>query len=200
MINVYIDGLCQPVNPGGIATYGYVFEGDVNEIGFGFVGQGSGMSNNVAEYAGLIAALQHLIKYGKQQEQIVIYSDSRLLINQMKDKWKAHGGLYLSYYKQAKRLTTTFQNVSFKWLPREQNTRADQLSRDAYEQYLQLDKVQTRHTPLIKKEEQQKACINCNWMKVVGPHIGCYEGDKWQKWISKKSAIKNSCKFYVQNS
>ncbi len=182
MIEVYIDGLCELSNPGGIATYGYVFEEDVNETGFGFVGRGEAMSNNVAEYAGLIAALQLLLHLGKQNKQIIIYSDSQLLINQMSDKWQVHEGFYVFYWKRAKRLSTKFPNSSFKWVPREQNTKADQLSRDAYKEYCELDSRKTEHLQLKKYVDPQETCMNCQWMKVEAPHIGCYEGGKWRKW------------------
>ncbi len=53
---VNIDGLCEPVNPGGIATYGYVIRDESGSLiakKSGVVGKGAGMSNNVAEYAAL---------------------------------------------------------------------------------------------------------------------------------------------------
>jgi ribonuclease HI len=140
MMKVYIDGLCEPINPGGIATYGYILIGDINEEGYGFVGRGEGMSNNVAEYSGLVASLQMLIHYGKNKNKIIIYSDSKLLVNQMSGKWQARKGLYLFYWKIAKHLSTKFSDLSFQWIPREENTKADQLSRDAFKEYSKLYK------------------------------------------------------------
>ncbi|NTW37475.1 MAG: ribonuclease H, partial [Syntrophobacteraceae bacterium] len=50
MITVYFDGLCYPKNPGGVAAYGYLVYRDSEPIwrGFGGVGEGRGMTNNVA--------------------------------------------------------------------------------------------------------------------------------------------------------
>lgn len=57
-IQVYFDGLCQPVNPGGIACYAFIVKNGENTIypEYGFVARDS--TNNVAEYAALIKALK----------------------------------------------------------------------------------------------------------------------------------------------
>jgi hypothetical protein len=31
-----------------------------------------------------------------------------------------------------------------------------------------------------------KTCNNCYWLHESEPHIGCYHGSKWRKWIPKK--------------
>jgi len=87
MLKVYIDGLCKPKNPGGIAAYGIVVYIDDTRTykNKGVVGEGSKMSNNVAEYAALCSALSRLAeKYS--QDPITIMSDSQLLVNQMNKK------------------------------------------------------------------------------------------------------------------
>ena len=67
-ITVYFDGACDP-NPGGHAGWGAVITIDGKSEGlFGYVGFGPTMSNNVAEYAGLIGALEELVRRGLQAE------------------------------------------------------------------------------------------------------------------------------------
>lgn len=63
-IEVFIDGLCEPMNPHGTAAYGIVIYRDGVQIKTlkGIVGSGTGMSNNVAEYSGLV----ELIKYFRE--------------------------------------------------------------------------------------------------------------------------------------
>ena len=63
MIEVYFDGACEPVNPKGIATYGYVVYRNGKKIreDCGLVGIGQGATNNIAEYTALIKALEYLI-------------------------------------------------------------------------------------------------------------------------------------------
>ncbi len=132
---VYVDGLCEPVNPGGTATYGYVVRNDAGrDIArkSGVVGKGPEMSNNVAEYAALCEAFRFLIKEKMTRLPIEIRSDSRLLVNQMKGEWKFHNGLYAQKYRDAKALATQVDRVKFRWIPREENKEADALSREAY--------------------------------------------------------------------
>jgi len=132
---VYVDGLCEPVNPGGTATYGYVIRNEAGRViarKSGVVGKGPEMSNNVAEYAALCEALRFLIREKMTRLPIEIRSDSRLLVNQMKGEWKFHKGLYAQKYEEAKALATQFDRVKFRWMPREQNKEADALSREAY--------------------------------------------------------------------
>ena len=134
-IVVHVDGLCEPVNPGGTATYGYVIRNDGGrdiDRKSGIVGKGSGMSNNVAEYAALCEALRFLVKEKMTRLPIEIRSDSRLVVNQMKGKWKFRKGLYACKYSEAKDLTAQFDIITFRWIPREENKDADALSREAY--------------------------------------------------------------------
>ena len=136
MIIVNIDGLCEPVNPGGIATYGYLIcdaDGSLIAKKSGYVGKGPLMSNNVAEYAALCESLDILLRRHLEDAAIMVRSDSKLVVNQMAGNWKFHKGLYKGNYEKAKLLATKFTRLSFQWIPREQNEEADQLTRDAYE-------------------------------------------------------------------
>ena len=60
MISIFFDGACEPVNPGGTASYGWVIKKDGKTIlsGSGIVGSGEGMTNNVGEYHGLIEGIK----------------------------------------------------------------------------------------------------------------------------------------------
>jgi len=125
MIKVFIDGACEPINPGGTAAYGLIVYRD-NTLIFQkgeVIGSGSEFSNNVAEYAGLLAFLN----LRKVNEPATIYSDSQLLVNQMSGLWSAHKGLYLGNYKKAINLCAG-QPFRFIWIPKEENIEADTLS------------------------------------------------------------------------
>lgn len=92
VIEIWIDGACEPVNPGGTATYGLVVKDDRQVVhqGSGRVGSGEGMSNNVAEYAGLIAALRYL--RSREFHRAIIFSDSQLVVRQSRGEWAANSG------------------------------------------------------------------------------------------------------------
>jgi ribonuclease HI len=136
MITVYFDGLCYPKNPCGVAAYGYLVyrDGELIHSGFRAVGEGKGMTNNVAEYEGLMAAAQWLKDEGIR-EKTVIKGDSQLVIRQMKGEWKISSATSKKYVPEIRRLLAG-KDVSFSWIPREENEGADKLSRVAYDGYL----------------------------------------------------------------
>ncbi|WP_330999876.1 ribonuclease HI [Archaeoglobus neptunius] len=143
---MYFDGLCEPRNPGGVGAYGFVVYIDNRKVheGYGVVGEGKGMSNNVAEFSGLVAALEWLLENG-YSERIVVRGDSQLVINLMNCTWRAKGGMYYPYYLKAIELAKNFQNITFEWVPREQNEVADRLSREAYEEYCRAKEKKVRY-------------------------------------------------------
>ena len=136
VLEVYIDGNCEPTNPGGTASYGLViYRGKARLLAkSAIVDTGDKMSNNVAEYAGLIAFFEWADN--QPAEETVIKSDSQLLINQMRGEWQARQGLYLPYYRKAMAYLINHTQLAgrklyqFKWIPREENWEADRLSRD----------------------------------------------------------------------
>lgn len=136
-IRVYIDGLCQPKNPEGIACWAFcIYKGDTKLVErWGVVGEGKGMSNNLAEYVALREALRELIARNLYREDITVYSDSQLIVNQMEGIWRVKEGMYLQGYIEASRLVRKFIKINFVWIPREENVEVDTLSRKAYEEY-----------------------------------------------------------------
>jgi ribonuclease HI len=134
-IKAYFDGCCEPVNPGGTASYGaVVFINDVriwdcSKIFYPVKGKEKETSNNVAEYSGFIAILEYLIENELEGSQITIYGDSKLVIEQMKGNWRMVKGFYLPFAKRAKELVRNFKKLKLVWIPREQNSIADELSK-----------------------------------------------------------------------
>ena len=106
MITVYFDGLCYPRNPGGVAAYGYAVFRDGKPIwrGFGAVGEGRGMTNNLAEYEALMAAAQWLVHEGIE-EKIAIRGDSELVIKQMKGEYKVSSATSRKYVPRLWRIS-----------------------------------------------------------------------------------------------
>jgi probable phosphoglycerate mutase len=98
----------------------------------GYVGYGRGMTNHVAEYCGCIAVLEEIAKH---EGDAIVLGDSAMVINQMKGQWNATKGDYLPYYEQAKAHLGVIGEgrVSFQFIPRAENARADALSNKAAE-------------------------------------------------------------------
>ena len=132
-LEIRFDGACEPVNPGGIATYGYVIRKDGNIIasGRGEAIRGKQATNNYAEYYAALVAL--LTAYTKFPEcTVVIAGDSQLVINQMAGKWRIKAQNLKPLYDSLKRIEGFFPAVSWKWVCREANQEADTLSKLAY--------------------------------------------------------------------
>lgn len=136
MITIYFDGLCYPKNPGGVAAYGYLVRRDGRTVhtGFGAVGEGRGMTNNVAEYEALMAAARWLVDE-EIDEKVLIKGDSELVIKQMTGQYRVSSETSKRYVPEIKDLLKGL-DVSFSWVPREENEEADALSRMGYEGYL----------------------------------------------------------------
>ncbi len=144
MITAYFDGLCYPKNPCGIAAYGYTIykDGELLHKGFRAVGEGSGMTNNVAEYEGLLAALSW-IKDNGIDDKVVVRGDSQLVINQVSGRWQVKSRTSSKYVPEIKEIMKEM-DVALEWIPREKNVEADELSRVAYERYKAKKSISSR--------------------------------------------------------
>jgi len=134
VILVNCDGLCEPVNPGGTACYGWVAYRDGEKLGegCGVVCSGPGATNNVAEYTAVIRALEWLLGRGLKDEDVEVRSDSQLCMFQLNGVYAVRSPRILPLYEEAVSLARRFRRVRFRWVPREQNGEADALSRRAY--------------------------------------------------------------------
>ena len=124
------DGSIWPKNPGGHTGWGFVImiPGQPYIRRCGYVGEGAGMSNNVAEYSGLINGMAMAKAVGVKN--LAVRGDSQLVINQMGDKKWACGAVNLVPLKaKADYLVKMFERVKFEWNERESNTASDDLSK-----------------------------------------------------------------------
>jgi ribonuclease HI len=133
LIIANIDGLAEPRNPG-TGTFGYVIYKGKEKLAEGEGLAGYEVTNNYAEYFALVEALRKL-KELRVEGDVVVRSDSQLLVGQMSKGWKVKRGGYLGMLKEARDLLKEFSSITFEWIPREQNEEADLLSRIAYEKH-----------------------------------------------------------------
>ncbi|HVL67157.1 MAG TPA: ribonuclease HI family protein [Vicinamibacterales bacterium] len=123
MITAYIDGGARG-NPGpaGYGVYIELPDGSSEEL-HGALGIAT---NNVAEYNGLLAALQWALDHGHLD--VRIRADSELLVKQMRGEYKVkHPGLQ-PLAARARLLVAQLGRVTFEHVRREQNKDADRLS------------------------------------------------------------------------
>ncbi|RLF15495.1 MAG: ribonuclease H [Thermoprotei archaeon] len=141
IIKVYVDGCCEPVNPGGIAAYGFVVykngEKIYEECGIVGVGAlGDDVSNNVAEYVALIKALEYLLRAGLTDRRITVMSDSQLIVRQIRGEYSVRAPRLIMLHRKATELLNKFIECRVEWIPREMNEEADSLSKKAYLQFV----------------------------------------------------------------
>jgi ribonuclease HI len=86
-------------------------------------------TNNVAEYQGLIAGLRAAQERGAREVDVRL--DSKLLVEQMSGRWKIKQPHLRPLAAEAAELIRSFDAVTFSWIPREQNSRADALANKA---------------------------------------------------------------------
>lgn len=128
-LKVFIDGGARG-NPGPAAV-GVVL---VNEKGIPFKKYSKFLgekTNNEAEYESAIFALEKIKSLlGKklcELTEVEIFSDSQLLVNQMKGKYKILEPEIQSLFLKLWNLTVDFKKVTFKKISREKNKEADKL-------------------------------------------------------------------------
>jgi ribonuclease HI len=127
MITAYTDGGARG-NPGP-AGYGvHIVDEDGNTLAE-LVGPLGHATNNVAEYSGLIAALQWAVDHGHARMRVRM--DSELVIKQMRGEYKVKHATMQELHADARRLIGKLERVTLEHVRREQNTVADALSNHA---------------------------------------------------------------------
>jgi ribonuclease HI len=79
-----------------------------------------------------VEALKKL-KQLRIEGDVVVRSDSQLVVGHLSKGWKVKGGGYVEKLKEVRELLKEFGSIRFEWIPREQNEEADLLTRIAYE-------------------------------------------------------------------
>jgi len=129
-INIYTDGASRG-NPGQ-ASIGAVIEDREYSQTIGVA------TNNVAEYKAVIFALKKVkLLYGKAKSktlEVVINSDSRLLVQQLNGNFKLKNEGIQKLFIEVWNLRLDFKKVIFKDIPRGKNAHADRLANKALDQ------------------------------------------------------------------
>ena len=126
-VRLWVDGGSRG-NPGPAAT-GYRIEDEAGTV-LVEAGETIGVAtNNVAEYRGLLAALDWARAHGVSA--VHVRSDSQLLVQQMLGNYKVkHPGLQ-PLYARARLLALEMGRVTFEHVSREANQHADRLANAA---------------------------------------------------------------------
>lgn len=86
-------------------------------------------TNNVAEYRGLIAGLEEAASL--HATEVAVSMDSKLVVEQMSGRWRVKHPDLAELNATARALASQFERVSYRWIPRAENSHADRLANEA---------------------------------------------------------------------
>jgi ribonuclease HI len=118
-------------NPGP-ASYGVVIRDSRGEIVAKLKKYIGRMTNNVAEYYGLIAALDYAQSHGIRA--LRVESDSELLVQQMRGRYKVKSADLRPLFERARKMSQSFESFRIDHVYREQNREADALANEALDE------------------------------------------------------------------
>lgn len=123
----YTDGGSRG-NPGP-SGYGVVILGEDGKV-LGELSEFIGMhTNNVAEYSGLLAALEFALANGHPRLRVV--SDSELMVKQIRGQYRVQSPDLRPLYEEAKRLIAKLEAFQIEHVLRGKNKKADELANQA---------------------------------------------------------------------
>ena len=104
------------------------------------IAQGIGVAtNNVAEYTAAIRGLERARELGASE--LLLRSDSRLLIEQLAGRWKVKNPALQQLHRRARSLLATFERVELEHVPRERNIEADRLANVGVDVWLAAERA-----------------------------------------------------------
>lgn len=120
-------------NPGPAGFGAVIFDDETNAVVKEITGYlGDHGTNNQAEYAGLVAGLYACKELGVRD--LKVKGDSKLVINQVLNKWQVKNEELQRYHRKAIDLIRSFRSFQAEHVLREFNTHADRLSNVAIEE------------------------------------------------------------------
>ena len=89
-------------------------------------------TNNVAEYRGLIAGLEEAAQLGATE--VAAQLDSKLVVEQMSGRWRVKHPDLIPLRQKAIEVARAFDDVTYAWIPRAENSHADALANEAMDE------------------------------------------------------------------
>jgi len=118
-------------NPG-LAAWGVAIYDEEGNYVEGHGGSLGHATNNVAEYNGLLQALELAAAAGAQE--VSIAADSELIVRQITGRYRVRSPDLIPLFQRAKRLIAGFALFKIRHVRREQNREADRLVNQALDQ------------------------------------------------------------------
>ena len=129
MYEIYCDGASRS-NPGD-ASIGVSI--NKNKVEIDTIKKKIGINtNNVAEYLGLIAALEYCVE--NKVNNVRIFLDSLLVVQQVNMEYKVKSKKLQTHYEKSLKLIDQIEDIEIHHIRREFNSRADQLANEALDE------------------------------------------------------------------
>ncbi|XP_038687612.1 uncharacterized protein LOC119987002 [Tripterygium wilfordii] len=165
-------------------------EGEVLEMA---IRLGFPATNNEAEYEALFQGVQNALRLGAKE--LVIYSDSQLVVNQLTGLYSARTATMAAYMEKTKQLLDRLHDYKVIQIPREQNDHADALATLASADQLGVKRViqvQVLERPSIDEMPEEIRCAEeqaPSWMDPIIAYLkdGILPEDKKE---ARKLAVK----------
>jgi len=122
-LKIFFDGGSRG-NPGPSAVGAVIYDPEDKKIGqvSEYIGK---YTNNIAEYTALEKVLEYIEKINTPR--IMLFTDSKLVHNQMKKIWKIKDKKILAIYLRLTEKLSRYDTVDLRLVPREENREADRL-------------------------------------------------------------------------
>lgn len=186
-VQAWFDGACEPVNPGGLGTYGFVVrKGDrllVRRHGVVPDIAGVPMTGNVAEYVALLLLLEWLAEHAPGPTRIE--GDSKLVVMQVRGEWEANAPVLRMLRDKCR--ATIAPDARLVHVPREGNREADALTHLAYVEAFDADaRLRERYAPFLASERQVQECRRAGIP--VYAYLGTNEAERLLRKAKEKAA------------
>ncbi|HEY6659333.1 MAG TPA: ribonuclease HI family protein [Nitrososphaeraceae archaeon] len=130
MLTVHIDGSSKG-NPGPSGIGIIIVRNNLLMLNYGeFIGV---HTNLLSEYLALKRALQFALLIDKE---IKIHTDSMTIVQQRKSKERIRKKELKILFREIKNLEKKFKEISYKYIPREENTAADLVAKKAIDYHI----------------------------------------------------------------
>jgi ribonuclease HI len=97
-------------------------------------------TNNLVEYEAVRKGMELLLKAGA--EAVEIFGDSKLVISQLTEEYRCESELLFPLWVQCQKLMAQFRYINFYWIPRTQNSKANDLAQMALGYKVVMDRAE----------------------------------------------------------
>jgi ribonuclease HI len=125
--HIFVDGAASG-NPGPAGAGILILDDKANELDRRSIFLGE-MTNNMAEYEALVRALD--LAREADVRWVRVYSDSELVVNHVSGRYKVRNERLKRYVEAVSLARRQFEGFALQYIPREKNTVADRLAKDA---------------------------------------------------------------------